>query len=165
MSTLSLAKNGYVSSPTRTKHNKAKYLYIFHYHNSGELDLQYCPTDEMWADGLTKPLQGSKFLLFWAFLMNCPENYTEDPPFPIQPISSNIPMKPQLHKTKPSPGECVRAQPSGTKVSSLDCELIPVQPKPMQKGVSWHNSLSPSRLSPATPSCRLLPVWIQATAE
>ena len=72
------------SSSKHTKHIKAKYLYIRHYHNSGELDLQYCPTDEMWADGLTKPpLQGSKFCLFWAFLMNCPENYTEDPYFPI----------------------------------------------------------------------------------
>jgi hypothetical protein len=37
MSTLSLAKNGYVSSSKRTKHIKAKYLYIRHYHKSGEL--------------------------------------------------------------------------------------------------------------------------------
>jgi hypothetical protein len=78
MSTLSLAKSGYVSSSKRTKHIKAKYLYICHYHNSGKFDLQYCPTDQMWADVPTKPLQGSKFQLFKAFLMNCPKNYTED---------------------------------------------------------------------------------------
>ncbi len=47
MSTLSLAKNGYVSSSKRTKHIKAKYFFIHHYHNARELDLQYCPTKHM----------------------------------------------------------------------------------------------------------------------
>ncbi len=100
MSKLSLAKNGYVSSSKRTKHIKAKYLYVWHYHNSGELDLQYCPANQMWADVLTKPLQGSKFRLFRAFLMNCPKDYSEDTSLPI---SSNIPTKPWVCKTKPSP--------------------------------------------------------------
>jgi hypothetical protein len=75
MSTLYLEKNGRLSSSKRTKHIKAKYLYIRHYHNSGELELQYCPTDMMWADVLTKPLQGSKFQQFCAFLMNCCKKY------------------------------------------------------------------------------------------
>jgi hypothetical protein len=61
MSTLSLAKNGHVLSSKRTKHIKANYFFIKHYHHFGEIDLQYCPTDNMWADVLTKPLQGSKF--------------------------------------------------------------------------------------------------------
>ncbi len=61
MSTLSLAKNGYLSSSKRTKHIKAKYFFICHYHNSHKLDLQYCPTEQIWADVLTKPLQGPKF--------------------------------------------------------------------------------------------------------
>ena len=30
--------------------------------DSGELNLEYCPSDEMIADLLTKPLQGSHFL-------------------------------------------------------------------------------------------------------
>jgi hypothetical protein len=124
MSTLSLAKNGYVSSSKRTKHIKAKYLYICHYHNSGELDLQYCPTEKMWADVLTKPLQGSKFQLFWAFLMTCPKNYTEETTLVLQPISSNIPMKTRIHKIKPSLRECVRAKPSGTNVPSPGHELV-----------------------------------------
>jgi hypothetical protein len=61
MSTLSLAKNDHVSSSKLTKHIKAKYFYIKHCHHSGKIDLQYCPPDNMWADVLTKPLQGSKF--------------------------------------------------------------------------------------------------------
>ena len=79
MSTLSLAKNGYVSSSKRTKHIKAKYFFIRHFHNAGELDLQYCPTEQMWADVLSTPLQGAKFRLMCAFLMNCPVDYYKDP--------------------------------------------------------------------------------------
>ena len=79
MSTLLLAKNGHVLSSKHTKHIKAKYNFTKHYHCSGKIDLQYCPTDDMWADVLTKPLQGSKFCIMQAFLMNCPVNYFEDP--------------------------------------------------------------------------------------
>jgi hypothetical protein len=80
MSTLSLAKNGYVSSSKRTKHIKAKYFFIRHFHKSGELELRYCPTETMWADVLTKPLQGAKFRLMRAFLMNCSPDYHEEIP-------------------------------------------------------------------------------------
>jgi hypothetical protein len=61
--TLSLAKNVYVSSSKQTKNIKAKYFFIRHFHHTGELDLQYCPTEQMWADVLTKSLQGAKFAL------------------------------------------------------------------------------------------------------
>ncbi len=98
MSTLSLAKNGLVLSSKCTKHIKAKYFFIKHYHHSGKLNLQYCPTDDMWADILTKPPQGSKFSKMQAFLMNCPVNYSEDPVSTNsavkQPLPVNIPMRP-----------------------------------------------------------------------
>ena len=45
------------------KYIKAKYFLIKDYYDSGEIDLRYCPTDVMWADVLTKPLQGQKFRL------------------------------------------------------------------------------------------------------
>ncbi len=61
MSTLSLAKNGYISSSKRTKHIKAKYFFVRHFYRTGEVDLKFCPTEQMWADVLTKPLQGAKF--------------------------------------------------------------------------------------------------------
>jgi hypothetical protein len=128
----------------------------------------------MWADVLTKPLQGSKFCLFQAFLMNCPENYTKDPPFvPLQPLSSNVPMKTRprwtkLKLTKPSPRECVEPQPNGTKVPMRPAEhelLIPVSSKPTRKDISWLDSLFPRHPSSATPSQRHVPLRIQATAE
>jgi len=103
MSTL-LAKNGYVSSSKWTKHIKAKYFLVCHYHNAGELDLQYCPTEQMWADVLTKPSQGPKFRLMRVFLMNCPIDYSED--LVITPTSNPTLLlttsSPSLQKHSPS---------------------------------------------------------------
>ena len=62
MSSLSLEKNGRISSSKRTKHIKAKYFLIKdYYYDYGEIDLRYYPTDVMWADILTKMLQEQKF--------------------------------------------------------------------------------------------------------
>ena len=61
MSSLSLEKNGRISSSKWTKNIKAKYFLVKNYYDSGEIDLRYCPSDVMWADVLTKPLQGQKF--------------------------------------------------------------------------------------------------------
>jgi hypothetical protein len=104
MSTLSLAKNGYVSSSKRTKHIKAKYFFVRNYHNASKIDLQYCPTEQMWADVLTKPLQGAKFRLMRAFLMNCPIDYSEDPVITptSNPTLSPTTSSPSLRKHSPS---------------------------------------------------------------
>lgn len=77
MSTLSLEKNGRVSGSNRTKHIKAKYYLVQDKYNSHDIDLKYCPTDTMWADVLTKPLQGLKFLQMRAVLMNYPLDYSD----------------------------------------------------------------------------------------
>jgi hypothetical protein len=66
MSSLSLEKNGQVSSSKQTKHIKAKYFFTKHYYDAGELDLQYCPIYQMWATN-TKPLQSCEMR---AVLMN-----------------------------------------------------------------------------------------------
>ncbi len=78
MSALSLEKNGRILSSKRTKHIKAKFFLIKDYYDVGEIDMWYCPTDVMWADVLTKPLQGQKFREMCAFLQNCPRDYDED---------------------------------------------------------------------------------------
>ena len=36
----------------------------------GEIKTSFKPTDEMWADGLSKPLQGNKFVLFRNQVLN-----------------------------------------------------------------------------------------------
>jgi len=78
MSALSLEKNGRVSSSKCTKHIKAKYFLSKDYYDSGEVDLRYCPTGEMWADVLTKPLQSQLFRDMRAFLQNCSRDYDDD---------------------------------------------------------------------------------------
>ncbi len=78
MSALSLEKNGQISSSKQMKHIKLKYFLIKDYYDSGGIDLRYCPTNSMWADVLTKPLQGQKFRDMQAFLQNCPRDYNDD---------------------------------------------------------------------------------------
>jgi hypothetical protein len=90
MSSLSLEKNGRVSSLKWTKHIKAKYFLIKDYYNSGEIDLRYCPTDVMWADVLTKPLQGQKFRDMRAFLQNCSRVYDDNAELRTKKIGSEI---------------------------------------------------------------------------
>jgi hypothetical protein len=72
----------------------------------------------MKIDILTKPLQGVKFCQMRTFLMNCPTDYSKDPPF-ITPITiespSIIPMKPQINLITPSPQECVEGLSSSSK--------------------------------------------------
>jgi hypothetical protein len=88
MSALLLEKNGRISSSTQIKHIKTKYFFIKDYYDAGEIDVKFCPTDEMWADVLTKPLRGQKFRDMRAFLQNCPRDYNDDTEFKLS-------MKPQ----------------------------------------------------------------------
>jgi hypothetical protein len=50
-----------MSSGKRTKHIKAKFFFIKDKEDRGEIKVMDCPTKEMWADVLTKPLQGMTF--------------------------------------------------------------------------------------------------------
>ncbi len=77
-SALLLEKNGRMSSSQRSKHIKAKYFLIKDYYDAGVIDVKFCPSDQMWADILTKLLQGQKFRDMWAFLQNCPQDYKDN---------------------------------------------------------------------------------------
>jgi hypothetical protein len=141
-----------------SKHIKAKYFFICHYHNTNELNLQYCPTDQMWADVLTKPLQGYKFCMMRAFLMNCPADYAEILPFTSSDNPSTTPLKsvphpspssaPSISLTKPrisliklSLQGCVETQ---LPRSSCTKTVLRVPPSPMQK-VTWKDVLMSSK--------------------
>ena len=60
MSTIKLAEKG-KSTSDRTRHIKIRYYFVNQFLENGEMKVKYCPTDEMIADILTKPLQGEKF--------------------------------------------------------------------------------------------------------
>jgi hypothetical protein len=56
-----LMKNGIFLSRKKTKHIKAKFFFINDKVDEGEVRVIDCPTEEMWADMLPKPLQGMTF--------------------------------------------------------------------------------------------------------
>ena len=60
-SAIHMANNG-KSISNRTRHIKIKYFFVKQFLDSGEFQLEHCPTKEMVADILTKPLQGEQFL-------------------------------------------------------------------------------------------------------
>lgn len=112
MSTLSLAKNGYVSSSKRTKHIKAKYFFVCHFYCTGEVDLQFCPSEQMWADVLTKPLQGAKFRQMRAFLMNCPIDYHETELMALPSPEPTLAPTRIVHPQKPTTGHLPQDDPT-----------------------------------------------------
>ena len=62
MSSILLEKNGQASSSKCTKHIAIHKFYIKERVDLKEVDIEYCPTEEMVADYFTTPLQGNLFL-------------------------------------------------------------------------------------------------------
>lgn len=58
------------SSGKRTRHFNIKYFYITDLIERNELRIAYCPTDQMIADYMSKPLTGPKFEYFRNLIMN-----------------------------------------------------------------------------------------------
>jgi len=68
-STMLLERNGKASSSKRTKHIHVRYFFITDRISKGEVRVEWCPTKDMVADFLTKPLQGSLFKKFRDLIM------------------------------------------------------------------------------------------------
>ncbi|KAL7464347.1 hypothetical protein ACHAXS_004676 [Conticribra weissflogii] len=104
-SALLLETNGLRSASKRTKHIKVRYFFVKDKVDQNEIVLRYCPTEQMWADVLTKPKQGQAFREFRSKIMNVPID------IPIDGLDG--PLKPtprtRKHWTKPnvSAQECV----------------------------------------------------------
>ena len=62
-------KNGKKSSSSRTRALNIHYFFVTDQVEKGNLTIEYCPTEEMLGDFMTKPLQGSKFSFFKSRLM------------------------------------------------------------------------------------------------
>ena len=69
-SAILLENNGKKSISKRTRHINIRYYFITDTIKNDELEIEYCPTDDMVADYFTKPLQGKKFLQFRKTIMN-----------------------------------------------------------------------------------------------
>ena len=68
-SAILLEWNGRMSSGKRTKHIAVRYFFVTDRIKAGEISPKWCPTGEMIADFLTKPLQGRTFQKFRDLLM------------------------------------------------------------------------------------------------
>ena len=69
-SSMKLEENGKGSSGKRTRHFDIKYFYVTDLIGRDEVKVEYCSTNDMLADYMTKPLVGSKFKLFRDHIMN-----------------------------------------------------------------------------------------------
>ena len=65
-----LETNGKISRSKRTNHIKVRLLFIKYVFSLGDLSVEYFPTEKMWADVVTKPLQGNAFRETRAMSMN-----------------------------------------------------------------------------------------------
>jgi Reverse transcriptase (RNA-dependent DNA polymerase) len=61
VSSMKLEENGKSSSGKRTRHFDIKYFYITDLIKRNEVTIEYCPTEIMIADYMTKPLVGARF--------------------------------------------------------------------------------------------------------
>ena len=68
-SSILLEKNGRTSSSKRTRHIAIRYFFVTDRIAKGELSIEWCPTAEMIADFMTKPLQGATFRKFRDIIM------------------------------------------------------------------------------------------------
>ncbi len=60
-SSMLLERDGKASSGKRTRHINIRYFFVTDRVNMKEVEIKWCPTKDMVADFMTKPLQGSHF--------------------------------------------------------------------------------------------------------
>ena len=70
MSAMLLEKNGRGSSGKKTRHINLRYFFAKDRIDAKEISVEYCPTEDMWGDFFTKPLQGGTFKRMRQQIMN-----------------------------------------------------------------------------------------------
>ena len=65
-----IENNGRGSSGNRTRHIAIRYFFIADRIANKELQVEYCPTEDMVADLFTKPLQGALFRRLRDIILN-----------------------------------------------------------------------------------------------
>ena len=69
-STILLEENGKKSSGKRTRHLNIRYFFLTDQVEKNKVKIEYCPTENMIADYMSKPLQGKKFKEFRKQILN-----------------------------------------------------------------------------------------------
>jgi hypothetical protein len=102
-STQLLMNNGRFLSGKKTKDIKAKFFFIKDRIDAGEMKVTHCPTKEMWADELTKPLQGRAFRLMRSKLMSCSMDYEDQEVLEEKSPKMSVVNKGKARSIKPKP--------------------------------------------------------------
>ena len=122
-SAILLETNGKILGSKSTMHIKARLFFIKYIIARGDMYVDYCPTEKIWADVFTKPLQGTEFKEMRYMLINFPVDYVDSCTKDVDRISvvSNTDyfptpsrlMKPLENKFcfVASPQECVGGVP------------------------------------------------------
>ncbi len=145
MSAILLETNGKASSSRRTEHIKVKYFYIKEKVDDGEIVIEHCPTEQMWADINTKPKQGKIFREFRGHVMGIPAEYNDDEYkkeiITIPPVNSML----SVPRVKEASKECVGESQKGQNLTAARPPDIGAQApikivggKPWSPGV-YHN--------------------------
>ena len=67
-SSILLETNGRDSAGKRSRAINIRYFFMTDQVKKGNVTIEYCPTDKMWGDYMSKPLQGQKFLDFRSLI-------------------------------------------------------------------------------------------------
>ncbi|CAJ1935519.1 unnamed protein product [Cylindrotheca closterium] len=67
-SSILLEKNGRDSAGKRSRALNIRYFFMTDQVKKGNVTIEYCPTEKMWGDFMSKPLQGQKFLDFRSLI-------------------------------------------------------------------------------------------------
>ncbi len=71
-SAILLETNGRKSAGKRSRHLNIRLFFVADQREKGNLTIEFCPTDQMISDYMTKPLHGAKFNGFRQQIMNLP---------------------------------------------------------------------------------------------
>ena len=109
-SAILLETNGIRSSTKKTKHMRVRYFFLRDRVNAGDLEIKYCPTEEMIADLLTKQLQEKLFRKFRSMIINVSPEMTD-----AETGSPPANMIRTVEEAKNCPQECVGVRDNRTE--------------------------------------------------
>ena len=69
-SAMKLEKNGHKSMGQRSRHINIRYFFVTDQYLKGNIDIDYCPTDAIQGDYMSKPVQGTKFKVHREGILN-----------------------------------------------------------------------------------------------
>ena len=93
-SAIRMITNGRMSCTSNSKHVDIRYFFIKDRVDKKEIQIAYCPTDEMLADYFTKPLQGALFnklrrvIMGWDHISTLNKKKKSDTPVPEERVGS-----------------------------------------------------------------------------